>query len=68
MSCPLVSGGAGQDSAGPWAHSWMTWLGEFPLGPPALWESAEEKKCKHLLSYIPLQYSCLENPMDGGAW
>ena len=21
-----------------------------------------------LLANIPLQYSCLENPMDGGAW
>ena len=22
----------------------------------------------HLVSGTPLQYSCLENPMDGGAW
>ena len=53
MSCPLVSGGAGQERASPWAHPWMTWLGEFPLGPPALWESAEEKKCKHLFKLRP---------------
>ena len=25
--------------------------------------------CMHIAnSGIPLQYSCLENPMDGGAW
>ena len=23
---------------------------------------------KHFLGESPLQYSCLENPMDGGAW
>ena len=22
----------------------------------------------HFTLYVPLQYSCLENPMDGGAW
>jgi len=35
-----------------------------------------EKPCTHLCIFIehlvcvitPLQYSCLENPMDGGAW
>ena len=32
---------------------------------------AESKELKSLLGEgngIPLQYSCLENPMDGGAW
>ena len=24
--------------------------------------------CHHLQYQISLQYSCLENPMDGGAW
>ena len=24
--------------------------------------------CRFLMIAIPLQYSCLENPMDGGAW
>ena len=33
-----------------------------------------EEKCCHMLASVgegngtPLQYSCLENPMDGGAW
>ena len=26
------------------------------------------KDCGDLGQYTPLQYSCLENPMDGGAW
>ena len=25
-------------------------------------------KCMRQLNHFPLQYSCLENPMDGGAW
>ena len=27
-------------------------------------------KANHLISHVgnPLQYSCLENPVDGGAW
>ena len=24
--------------------------------------------CTYIHTYNPLQYSCLENPMDGGAW
>ena len=36
-------------------------------------EEMHENKCIHSPSHeesngTPLQYSCLENPMDGGAW
>ena len=27
-----------------------------------------DEKLRYLRDGIPLQYSCLENPMDGGAW
>ena len=27
-----------------------------------------ETQLKRLSTHAPLQYSCLENPMDGGAW
>ena len=29
---------------------------------PGFWKIPWRRKCN------PLQYSCLENPMDGGAW
>ena len=47
----------------------------FPL---CYWSSHFESKHQHIWGYVvlesregngtPLQYSCLENPMDGGAW
>ena len=43
-----------------------------------LWEMAKDKEAWHTVVHgvakswtshgTPLQYSCLENPMDGGAW
>ena len=45
-----------------------------PLSPPCLSGLSAKARDTHLLSTIgegngnPLQYSCLENPMKGGAW
>ena len=45
-----------------------------PLSPPCLSGLSAKARDTHLLSTIgegngnPLQYSCLENPMEGGAW
>ena len=44
------------------------------LYPPELWEKAKICSLSYLVSFSgegngnPLQYYCLENPMDGGAW
>ena len=48
------------------------------LGNPVFWEIFEKRLKFVLFSHVvvdvregngtPLQYSCLENPMDGGAW
>ena len=38
----------------------------LPLMPLFIQESG--LGLKDLLGATPLQYSCLENPMDGGAW
>ena len=38
---------------------WVQFLG---------WEDALEEEIATHSSGTPLQYSCLENPMDGGAW
>ena len=49
---------------------WYWWLnGYFWIAPfhPNPWQSLSLKK-RHLGNGTPLQYSCLENPMDGGAW
>ena len=52
-------------------HSWASLVAQMVHNPPAMWETwvqslgwedPLEKGNK------PLQYSCLENPMDRGAW
>ena len=32
------------------------------------WMQHEQEQLELLFEDTPLQYSCLENPMDGGAW
>ena len=34
----------------------------------SLWLYYIPAKCQRRRQWHPLQYSCLENPMDGGAW
>ena len=45
------------------------------LVPPLRWDQRDvrliykkEENCSYLGNGNPLQYSCLENSMDGGAW
>ena len=59
------------------AFSTLHYWGEYKLVQP-LWKiepylaerdrERERNKFSQELNGIPLQYSCLENPMDGGAW
>ena len=51
----------------------LRWMNLEPVIQSEL-SQKEKNKC-HILMYLygegngtPLQYSCLENPMDGGAW
>ena len=57
--------------------SWI--LGIYPKGPEEIFASSCSLQCySHIHTYYgilfshrdgtPLQYSCLANPMDGGAW
>ena len=41
----------------------MRWMNLEPII-----QSEVSQKDKHIYHGTPLQYSCLENPMDGGAW
>ena len=43
------------------------WLNHFTF-PAAAYDSFYRSTSLPMLSGTPLQYSCLENPMDGGAW
>ena len=62
-------------------ENWKQWQILFSRSPKSLWMvtaamklkdtcSLEEKLLAHLVqgNGNPLQYSCLENPMDRGAW
>ena len=40
----------------------------FPRVPPLQRRPARIRRLRDLGDGTPLQYSCLENPMDGGAW
>ena len=42
-------------------------LKSFKLGFGSLWRELPDVQAAFRKS-TPLQYSCLENPMDGGAW
>ena len=44
-----------------WVRIWVPWLIQFP---GVTWDTS----WKMGLHGTPLQYSCLENPIDGGAW
>ena len=54
-------------------HGWRSLVGYSPWGRKEL-DTTEQVHFHFLLSCIgegngnPLQYSCLENPRDGGAW
>ena len=56
--------------------SWASQVALVVKNPPANAEDIEEKQVRSLGQKDspgegngdPLQYSCLENPMDGGAW
>ena len=42
---------------------------EFPSGCGSLYKELDTAEPAHVEGNgTPLQYSCLENPMDGGAW
>ena len=55
------------------SHGWRSLVGYSPWGHKEL-DTTERLHFNFSLSHIgegngnPLQYSCLENPMDGGAW
>ena len=55
------------------SHWWRSLVGCSPCGHKES-DTTERLHFQFSLSYIgegngnPLQYSCLENPMDGGAW
>ena len=58
----------------PLQYSWASLVAQLVNNPPAMreiwiqsqgWEDPLEKE---MANGNPLQYSCLENPMEGGAW
>ena len=47
---------------------WMACLGNEPISSCHFWDCTQVLHFSGDGNGTPLQYSCLENPMDGGAW
>ena len=60
-----------RQQVGPWPNSWnplpLPKRAEYPSHPLA-YEITQPYETYGEGNGNPLQYSCLENPMDGGAW
>ena len=58
-------------SGAPWNHTWASPVAQRVKHLPAMWEpqvQAWAGKIPSRRKRNPLQYACLENPTDGGAW
>ena len=70
-SIPRSGCSPGEGLGYPFQYSWASLEAQMVKNPPALWKTGFNLwvvKIHWRRAWQPLQYSCLENPMDRGAW
>ena len=74
-STPGLGRSTGEGKGYPLQYSWASVVAQMVKNPPAIRETwvpslglADPLEEGREGTGAPLQYSCLENPMDGGAW